>query len=118
MRISDWSSDVCSSDLYGDASTPYRDRMARTRSSGIASAVLPLPCTVVAMNSELYTASSPASTVAWNSALARSLARSEAGCDAAPNAGRTSADVEDARAYSPMPVVADTPGKSGEQRGS
>src|SRR3546814_15449593 len=105
MRISDWSSDVCSSDLYGDASTPYCDRMARTRSSGIASAVLPLPCTVVAMNSELYTASSTAPTVAWNSAMARSLADYEAGFVPAPNACLHSYGVATTCAYPPTPVT-------------
>src|SRR4051812_37670089 len=81
-------------------------RSSRMRSIGIASAEPIADCTVVAWNSELYTASSVASSAASNSGDIASGGRMvRARAPAALNRLRISADVENAMAKSPLPLL-------------
>ena len=79
---------------------------SRTRSIGIASAVPKRDVTVVAWNSELYTASSVASSAASNSGDVASVGRTLRGCGAVSlKRLRISVAVENAIAKSPLPLL-------------
>ena len=83
---------------------------ARTPSIGIASATPNLDLTVVARNSELYTASSVASSAAWKRGDTASVGSDlRARGAVSPKRLRISGDVENAMAKSPLPLLNDDP---------